>query len=810
MYIYGHEVANPPVYPMSPRLNTILRRVSRRAAIAAIALVICQCVYFNVFYNAKVAYEAAYSAHRKLLKNNPDSVITTLPADIQSNYDRAIEKASKVFEEYPKKLKWLDDALFLMGKANYYKGDYEKSLRNFTQLQEDFPASPFVPEAILYKGRAYLLMGSLDRAEQTFSFVLENYPQLNENEEVSLLLVEISLRREGKAMALDLLEKTVAQVKSPEKKIDLIIKIARLSMDLKRYDRAIALLKNCPRNNKFSDKMFLIDCTLIGCYEAKDSLPAAMNLTDKMLNNKVYGSHVPEILLKKASIYTKMGKFDNAIAMYSSIADVYAPAPSATASAPSDGKTMPAVTTPAAPATSVATSTAPAKTAAVSTAPPIAAFSASASASGQASVGTALFELGMIYQVHKGDFVKAKEYFTRAISIAQDTAVRASATLRVKSIDSLFAFQALKDTTDTLKGAGKRNAIDFKIGELYWLEMNLPDSALVHFKRLALTSDSLRPKALYCASYISLSAREDTVEADSFYSVLLKEYPTNEYAKKAQRERGKKITVHTRLDSAQDAFSAAESLYCDVNDPEAAAVAFQNVYYAFPHCEPGYKALYASAWINDEALSNNKTAYRLYRMLCDSFPKSEICLNSAKPKLKAVSDSLAARKNRRKGPGSIKAPSSAKAKSEIAPAQQTSPAKASAESDSLSEIKDNGIARKPQGPENIRGEDQRMRAMMQAERVRRRVEEVHGKAEMSEKSAKGSIVEDTISSTGKTDGALKIEAPKPVPQQSPPSPAQTKAPEISDVNKATETPKAEIKEEDVDSEEVIGQMPAKK
>jgi tetratricopeptide (TPR) repeat protein len=798
MYIYGHEVNNPPVYPMSPRLNTMLRRVSRRVAIAATALIICQCVYFNVFYNAKASYDTAYSAHRKLLKNNPDSVITALPADIQSNYDHAIEKASKVFDEYPKKVKWHDDALFLMGRANYYKGEYEKSLRNFTQLQEDFPASPFIPEAALYKGRAYLQLGSLDRAEQTFSFVLENYPHVNDNEEVSLLLVEISLRREGKAMALDLLEKTVAQVKSTEKKIDLIIKIARLSMDLKRYDKAIALLKSCPRNNKYSDKMFLIDCTLIGCYEVKDSLSAAMNLTNKMLHNKIYGSHVPEILLKKASIYAKMGKFDDAIAMYSSIAEVYAPAPAATASATADGKTMPAVTTPAAPT----------KTPAASTAPPITAFSASASASGQASVGTALFELGMIYQVHKGDFVKAKEYFTRAISTAQDTAVRASATLRVKSIDSLFAFQALKDTTDTLKGAGKRNALDFKIGELFWLEMNLPDSALVHFKRLAITGDSLRPKALYSASYIYLSALRDTAEADSFYSVLLKDYPSNEYAKKAQQERGEKITVHTRLDSAQDAFSSAESLYCDVNDPEAAAAAFLNAYYAFPHCEPGYKALYASAWINDEALNNNKTAYRLYRMLCDSFPKSETCLNSVKPKLKAVSDSLAARRSRRKGSGSIKAPSSAKAKTAIAPAQQASPA--SAESDSLSEIKDHGIERKPQGLENMRGEDPRMRAMMQAERLRRRVEEVQGKAEMSEKSAKGSIVEDTVSSTGKTDGAPKIEAAKTVPQLSPPSPAETKSPEISNVNKATETPKAEIKEEDVDSEEVIGQMPAKK
>jgi hypothetical protein len=71
------------------------------------------------------------------------------------------------------------------------------------------------------------------------------------------------------------------------------------------------------------------------------------------------------------------------------------------------------------------------------------------------------------------------------------------------------------------------------------------------------------------------------------------------------------------------------------------------VYDHYPECEQGLKALYAAAWINDKDLGNNKTAFKLYKMLCDSFPKSDICLSNVMPIIKTVEDSLAARKARK-------------------------------------------------------------------------------------------------------------------------------------------------------------------
>jgi tetratricopeptide (TPR) repeat protein len=644
---------------MKRKYNTLINRALCAAAVV-FCIVFCQCIYFNLFYNAKSSFDTARQNHQKLLKNNPDSILATIPSEINSNYDRAIDKASKVMEEYPNNLKWHDDALFLIGKAYYYKGDNEKAIRIFTGLQEDFPASPFIPESFLYLGKAYLQSGNLDKADEVFSLVLEKYPQLNANEEVSLLLVDLSLSREGKSVALDLLEKTTPKVKSLERKIDLIIKTARIAMDLKQYDKAIDILRKCPREKKFTKKNFIMDIILVDCYVEKGFLQDAMNLTNFMLGNRLYGEHVPEILLKKASLFAKTGKFDDAIATYSSITDVYSPASVLNMAPPSQVIFQPKKnSSDSTDSSSKKTSTGNTDSSSGKSPPPVSSrYGSSSNAppttssdilpANQAVAGFAWFEKGNIYLDPKGEFLKAKDCFAKAIMILQDTLVKAVAVQRVRSLDSFFLFCGIKDTIDSVKHTALRNVIDFKIGELFWLEMNLPDSACAHFKRIAQSNDSLRPKALYCVFYILRNSLRDTANADSLYSSLLKEYPSNIYTKRAQIDCGRKISVHTRLDSASDAYTSAESLFFKVDAPETAVAAFKNVYDSFPDCEPGLKALYASAWINDEVLKNNKTAYKLYRMFCDTFPKCEICANIVKPKLKTVSDSLAARKAAKK------------------------------------------------------------------------------------------------------------------------------------------------------------------
>ena len=242
--------------------------------------------YFNTFYNADRAYKEGLDQHTKLLRNYPDSLVVTPPADISGKYDRAIEKAVKMIETFPKAKKWHDDALLLMGKAHFYKMENERAVRCFRQLEHEFPKSDLLAEAYLYTGMAYIESDNLDKAEEILQTADKRFPHLNDNQQITILLINIVIRREG---------------------------TAELYIDLKQYDKAIILLKKAPRKKKFPFRSFRIDRSLFSCYRAIDSLQLAYDLLVSMLGKKLYYPYSDELFYYQGLILNETGKTDEAI-----------------------------------------------------------------------------------------------------------------------------------------------------------------------------------------------------------------------------------------------------------------------------------------------------------------------------------------------------------------------------------------------------------------------------------------------------------------------------------------------------------------
>jgi TolA-binding protein len=549
------------------------------------------CLYFNLFYNAQTSFDTSLKAHQKLIKDNPDTVLT-LPQDVENGYKKTIDKCLKVFELYPTKKQWHDKALFLMGKAEYYLGDFDKAIRTFAQLQREFPASPLVPESYVFTGRAQLKKGNLEEAEKTFTSVLERYPELNRNQDVSMLMAEIVIRREGKSQAVVMLEKIYKNARTNDRKMELAIKIAQLYRDLKLYDKAIGFLRGSPRVKDLTDQLYRIDFLLVACLADKGDLGRALDLVNVLILNKVYYSRVPLLQFQKGGILDKLNRTDEAIATYKQVTE---------------------------------------------------------SPLGGDAVGLAWFELAVIYQMKKGNLKKAKECFDKAAGSLKDPDEKDIATRRSKAIDIILKFADGKMPVDSVK-VDVASSADFKVGELFWLELDEPDSAYRHYcKTMADTQfRALAPKSLYAAAWIARYSLKDTAKADSLYRLLLRRFPANIYAQKAQAARGDKITIFTRQDSARSAFEAAEQIFLDNDNPDSAAEAYVEVYKEFPGSDFGPKSLYAAAWIYDNVLDKNRTAKGLYETLCDSFPKSSFCVNEAKPRLKVVADSMAALRARRR------------------------------------------------------------------------------------------------------------------------------------------------------------------
>ena len=95
------------------------------------------CVYYNTFYNARRIYRTAEKARLEAKANPANRLAAT---SFRGHYLNAIARASVVLDLHPGS-KWVDDSLLLIGKAYYWREEYDDALLKFRELQTNFPAS---------------------------------------------------------------------------------------------------------------------------------------------------------------------------------------------------------------------------------------------------------------------------------------------------------------------------------------------------------------------------------------------------------------------------------------------------------------------------------------------------------------------------------------------------------------------------------------------------------------------------------------------------------------------------------------------
>jgi len=116
--------------------------------------------YFNTYYNASKLFSDA----ERQIQQSPQPAQDTnhfaeysVPKTITDNLDKVIEKCSKIIQNYPNTT-WMDDAIMMVGKSYFYKGENQSALREFEELITNFPESGFRFEAKLWAAKSLYLM----------------------------------------------------------------------------------------------------------------------------------------------------------------------------------------------------------------------------------------------------------------------------------------------------------------------------------------------------------------------------------------------------------------------------------------------------------------------------------------------------------------------------------------------------------------------------------------------------------------------------------------------------------------------------
>ena len=128
-----------------------------RTSIALVIVSLAACTaYYNTFFNAKKYFD---EANQTALGTNGKPTSQAI-----QKYNECIKRCGVVLSDYPKS-KYNDDALFLLGKAFFYKQmNYYQAIEKFDDLKTFYPESEFIPEAEFYRADSYYLLNQKNEA----------------------------------------------------------------------------------------------------------------------------------------------------------------------------------------------------------------------------------------------------------------------------------------------------------------------------------------------------------------------------------------------------------------------------------------------------------------------------------------------------------------------------------------------------------------------------------------------------------------------------------------------------------------------
>ncbi len=536
------------------------------------------CAFFNALYNGWAAFDRAVATESEMYRSGSDTA--DVERATEKDYLRAIEKAEKAITYYPKSKRTHDDAFFLKGRALFQLEGYQEAIMSFKNLQKFYPESKRIPESWLYMGMCYAGAGNYDLASETYTYVMDNFPELNSNHELLILRADLAITTRGKSQAIPFLIEALERITEPEKRVYIIDRLAGIYMNLTMFGSSIEYLEKLPPFNKdFATQYYSAEMKQALSYRELIQYEKAEIVLNGMVHNRHYALHLQESRYELAVLNTYQKRFDDARDILMDL---------------------------------------------------------SASEESNEIIAKSWYQLSLIQIDVDGDLTEGEESLRNCIQVTRDDDLRELAQDRLTGLSKIQLYSdSLLNLDDTIPGWDIR----FKLGERYWLDTKLPDSALVHYDLILEDStipDSIRAKTLYAKGWILQEIKSDTATAKPLFEEIVDSFTIFEVAKGAQAMLDIPVTIMVRRDSAEARFLEAEILRLETDGYT------KDVYYSYLITALKYpeikdiaaRSLYTAGVVVNgrdgvigysDTTSVDTSAAKIFGRLCREYPESEQC-----------------------------------------------------------------------------------------------------------------------------------------------------------------------------------------
>ncbi len=279
--------------------------------------------HYNGYFNGN---ESLKEGVAQIRQNHKDDYTRILPvfqygsqttaSGANSYMDVAIKKASvrisksTMFIRGAEKNRWIDDCWMLIGKAHFYKMEYEQAIQNFDFVIARYKNQPTRYEAMLWKIRANSQMKRFGDNEALMGLV-QNSIESNEASPAvkrlfPLVQADHFLQQGNEEAAVEPLKQAINRTWSKRTKVRSMFILAQIYQKQGMLEEAARFYGKVIEKNPPYEMAFNAKINMARCYSAeKNGSRTIKKYLDKMLKDEKNKEYLDQVYFAMAEVYMK-------------------------------------------------------------------------------------------------------------------------------------------------------------------------------------------------------------------------------------------------------------------------------------------------------------------------------------------------------------------------------------------------------------------------------------------------------------------------------------------------------------------------
>ena len=288
--------------------------IIHRSIPITVSLLLSSCAYFNTFYNAEKYFKEADLI--RLEKSDK-----AIPLRAMDNYGKTIQKCKVVLSDYPES-KYVNDAILLMAKAQFYRSEYDNAISNL-RIIFDKGSQRQISEAKYWSAVCKWKKGKTQTAIEELQGIIKNSKDNEIIAQSHLSLADIFSEMNQNNDFLFHLGEGAKVIKDRGKKGIVYNQLAEIAFNNENYEVAESAFKEVIKNSLTKEKIENAHIQILKISRIQGDHRIVERKIKSMLVDEKFKNIKGSLELELVQLYIAQDDIDNAKVRLESIVSDY-------------------------------------------------------------------------------------------------------------------------------------------------------------------------------------------------------------------------------------------------------------------------------------------------------------------------------------------------------------------------------------------------------------------------------------------------------------------------------------------------------